>query len=156
MICLSHCTERPHIVDVVEVNASNMRVSWDHSLPKDSQLHKDLDYKVVKVSSSGEETELKGEKNSSKSVIVEANHGSTLKVCVQWKQRPRLGRIYSEQYKGTHMCCVYRYVLCMYTDDSDNPVHLYGCSHCPIQALLTYSLHYTLSSLVILQFNMSE
>lgn len=80
---------------------SNTRVSWSHSLPKKSQFYDDVEYKVVEVDSSGQETELEiYQKRKRKSVIIRGCHRCSLKVGAYFKNNPKLGILYSDLYKG--------------------------------------------------------
>ena len=54
--------ECPRNMDVVKDRGTNRRISWSHSLPKESQFYNDIEYTVVEVNSnSREETLLDGE-----------------------------------------------------------------------------------------------
>ena len=97
-------SERPHKVDVVRKNTSDTLVNWSHSLSKEVKFHQDLEYIVVEVNGSSEETELEGNwKEGQQSMIVKGRHGRHLKVGVRFKDDPKLGIVYSDPYIGKHM-----------------------------------------------------
>lgn len=61
---------------------------------------------MVKDSKSGKEIELEGEwKMGRKSMIVKGCHRRSLKVGFRFKDKPELGTVYSELYKGAVCMC---------------------------------------------------
>lgn len=100
-----YITDVPEKVDVIKEMCSKTHVSFSHFVPAESKFYKDIAYKVVELGSSREEKELNGrliDRHGKKSLIVDGYAGRSIKVCVYFKDNPKLGVVYSDKYEGTY------------------------------------------------------
>ncbi len=95
----------PYDVDAIKEKGLSTQVSWSHSLPRESQFHNDLEYRVVEFGRSRKETVLEGRQKPGNRMIIKGCHKHGLKVRVAFNDNPELGYADSDLYKGMSTVC---------------------------------------------------